>query len=422
MAPQTRALAGAMLSFSRRTFAVALPMKITRITPIMADGGHRIIVFVKMETDQPGLIGWGEATLEGKPRAIVGCIQDMEPMIVGQDPHRIEHCWQILYRSGFWRMGVIGLSALSGIDQALWDIKGKDLGVPVYELLGGRVRDKVRVYTHFAGPAATGRYPGVDFEDSVRSARSKVERGWTAIKTVPVPITNVLDGPKKLQHAETFLRTIREAVGDEVDILLDLHGRLTPQMAIQYGKRFEPYHPLFLEEPVQAENPKAMAPVARALSIPIATGERLFLRWGFREILELGAASLLQPDPCHAGGISETRRIAAMAETYYAGLAPHNPYGPLATAVSVHIDLASPNFVIQEMIDPESAPQAQALLKDPLPVVDGHILPPVRPGLGVEVDEAECARRVPDFSIDKAGGMAMRYYHATHDDGSVADS
>ena len=132
-------------------------MKITRITPIMADGGHRIIVFVKVETDQPGLIGWGEATLEGKPRAIAGCIQDMEPMILGQDPRRIEHCWQILYRSGFWRMGVIGLSAISGIDQALWDIKGKDLGVPVYELLGGRVRDKVRVYTHFTGPSATGR-------------------------------------------------------------------------------------------------------------------------------------------------------------------------------------------------------------------------------------------------------------------------
>ena len=397
-------------------------MKITRITPIMADGGHRIIVFVKVETDQPGLIGWGEATLEGKPRAIAGCIQDMEPMILGQDPRRIEHCWQILYRSGFWRMGVIGLSAISGIDQALWDIKGKDLGVPVYELLGGRVRDKVRVYTHFTGPSASGHLVAASFDASLRSARSKVEHGWTAIKTVPVPITNALDGPKKLKHAEAFLKTIREAVGDDVDILLDLHGRLTPQMAIQYGKRFEPYNPFFLEEPVQSENPKAMAPVARALSTPIATGERLFLRSGFREILEHGAASLLQPDPCHAGGITETRKIATMAETYYAGLAPHNPYGPLATAVSVHIDLASPNFVIQEMIDPESAPQAQALLKDPLPVVDGYIFPPTKPGLGVEVDEAECARRVPDFSIESAGGMAMRYYHATHEDGGVADS
>ncbi len=388
-------------------------MKITRITSIMADGGHRIIVFVKVETDQPGLIGWGEATLEGKPRAVVGCIQDMEPMIVGQDPRRVEHCWQILYRSGFWRMGVIGLTAISGIEQALWDIKGKDLGVPIYELLGGRVRDKVRCYTHFGGDTP---------EAMAESALSKKAKGWTAIKTVPVPITNVLDGPRKLDAAEAGLRAVRDAVGDDVDILLDMHGRLTPQMAIQYAKRFEPYTPLFIEEPCQAENPAVMARVANATTIPIATGERLFLRWGFREILETGGASLLQPDPCHCGGISETRKIATMAETYYAGLAPHNPYGPLATAVSVHIDLVSPNFVIQEMIDPDVAPEAQALVKEPLPVVDGHILPPTKPGLGVEVDEAECAKRPPDFSIEKSGGMVMRHYYAAHEDGAVADS
>ena len=397
-------------------------MKITRITPIMADGGHRIIVFVKVETDQPGLFGWGEATVEGKPRALVGCVEDMAPMILGQDPRRIEHCWQIMYRSGFWRLGVIGLSVLSAIDQALWDIKGKDLGVPVYELLGGRVRDKIRCYTHFTGLTKPDEDYANNFESAVKSAASKTERGWTAIKTVPVPITNVVDGPRKLDYAEAFLQAVREAVGDDVDILLDMHGRLTPQMAIQYAQRLEPYAPFFLEEPCQAENPAVMARVAQATSIPIATGERLFTRWGFREILETGGASLLQPDPCHCGGISETMRIASMAMTYYAGLAPHNPYGPVAVAVSAHIDFASPNFVIQEMIDPASAPEAQALVKEPLEVVDGHILPPTKPGLGVEVDEAECARRPPDFSLEKAGGMAMRYYHATHEDGSVADS
>jgi galactonate dehydratase len=388
-------------------------MKITKITPLLADGGHRIIVFIKVETDQPGLEGWGEATVEGKPRALVGCTEDMAPMILGQDPRRIEHCWQILYRSGFWRMGVIGLSVISGIDQALWDIKGKDLGVPVYELLGGRVRDTVRCYTHFGGGAP---------DEMAKSALSKKAKGWTAIKTVPVPITNAIDGPTKLMQAEAGLRAVREAVGDEVDVLLDMHGRLTPQMAIQFAKRFEPYTPLFIEEPCQAENPAVMARVATATTIPVATGERLFLRWGFREMLESGGASLLQPDPCHAGGISETMRIGAMAMTYYAGLAPHNPYGPLATAAAVHIDLASPNFVIQEMIDPDTAPEAQALVKEPLPVVAGHILPPTQPGLGVEVDEAECLRRPPDFSMEKAGGMAMRYYHATHEDGGVADS
>ncbi len=388
-------------------------MKITRVKPILADGGHRIIVFVKVETDQPGLVGWGEASLEGKPRAVAGCLEDMEPMILGQDPLRIEHCWQILYRSGFWRMGVIGLSALSGIDQALWDIKGKEAGKPVYELLGGQVRDRVRVYTHFGGATP---------EAMARNAMEKVERGWTAIKTVPVPLTRPLDGPRVLKQAEAGVRAVREGVGDEVDILLDLHGRLTPQMAIQYGKRFEPYTPLFLEEPCQAENPAAMVPVARALTTPIATGERLFTRWGFREILESGAASLLQPDTCHAGGISEVRKIATLAEVYYAGLAPHNPYGPLATAACVHLDLVCPNFVIQEMVDPLHTPEANALVVEPLPVVKGHILPPTKPGLGVEVDEAECARRPPDFSLEKAGGMTLRNYGAFHADGSVADS
>ena len=388
-------------------------MKITAIKPIFADGGARIFVFVKVETNQPGLIGWGEASLEGKPRAVAGCIQDMEPMILGLDPRHVEHCWQLLYRSAFWRLGVIGLSAISGIDQALWDIKGKELGRPVYELLGGPVREQARMYTHFGGAT---------IDDAVASAREKVERGWTAIKTVPVPITKMLDGPKVLKEAEAKLAAVREAVGDEVDILLDMHGRLTPQMAIQYGKKFEPYHPLFLEEPVQAENPAAMAPVARALSTPIATGERLFTRWGFREILEQGAASLLQPDTCHAGGISEVRKIGTMAEVYYAGLAPHNPYGPVSTAACLQVDFAAPNFVIQEMVDPESVPAMMEFVKEPLAIVDGYIHAPTKPGIGVEVDEAACARHQPDFDKYKTGGPNIHSYAATFEDGSVADS
>ena len=388
-------------------------MKISAIRPILADGGHRIFVFVKIETDQPGLIGWGEASLEGKPRAVAGCIEDMEPMILGEDPRRVEYCWQILHRSGFWRMGAIGLSALSGIDQALWDIKGKELGRPVYELLGGPVRDKVRMYTHYGGSTP---------EEAAADALSKVEKGWTAVKTVPVPITNIIDGPTVLKEATAKLAATREAVGDGIDILLDMHGRLTPQMAIQYGRAFEPYQPFCLEEPSQAENPAAMVAIAQALTTPIATGERLFTRWGFREILELGAASLLQPDTCHAGGISEVRKIAAMAEVYYAGVAPHNPYGPVSTAACVQVDLAAPNFVIQEMVDPDVAPEAMELVVEPLPVVDDHIYPPAKPGIGVEVDEAACARRPPDFSKYKAGGLVIRNYGAFHADGGVADS
>lgn len=386
-------------------------MKITSIKPILADGGHRIFVFVRVETDQPGLIGYGEASLEGKPRAVAGCIEDMECMILDEDPRRVEWCWQILYRSAFWRMGVIGLSAISAIDQALWDIKGKDLGKPVYELLGGPVRDRVRMYTHFGGDTP---------DKMAENAVSKVKKGWTAIKTGPMVPTNYVDSPRVYKQAGERIKATREAVGDDVDILLDFHGASNPQMSILYGKAVEPYNPFFIEEPVQAENPAAMATVTKALSTPIATGERLFTRWGFREILEHGAASLLQPDCCHAGGISEVRKIASMAEVYYAGLAPHNPYGPISTAACVQVDFAAPNFVIQEIVDPDTAPEAMSLVKDPLPIVDGYILPPTKPGLGVELDEEACARRKPDFSTENMKRM-IRWYRAHHADGGIAD-
>jgi galactonate dehydratase len=386
-------------------------MKITAVKTLFADGGARVFVFVKVETDQPGLFGWGEASLEAKPRAVAGCIADMEPMIVGEDPRRIEYIWQILYRGAFWRQGVIGMSAISGIDQALWDIKGKDLGKPVYELLGGPVRDKVRMYTHF------GR---ATIDETVEDAVNKVEKGWTAIKTVPMPPTNYLDGPKVVKQAAGRLRRVREAVGDEIDILLDFHGRVSPQMAIQFAKAFEPYHPLFIEEPVQAEVPDAMAQVKRATSIPIATGERLFNRWGFRRILETEAASLLQPDCCHAGGISEVRRIAAMAEAYYAGVAPHNPLGPVSTAACIQVDFAAPNFVIQEIVDPEVIPEAMTFVKEPLPIVDGYIYPPDKPGIGVEVDEATVAKHQPDFSVEKTQ-KRIAWYREFHPDGGIAD-
>jgi len=387
-------------------------MKITAIKPILADGGHRVFVFIKVETDQPGLVGWGEASLEGKPRAVVGCVQDMEPMILGEDPRQVERCWQILYRSGFWRQGVIGLTVISGIDQALWDIKGKELGRPVHELLGGPVRDRVRVYTHFGGETP---------DETVASAVAKVESGWTAIKTVPVPATKAVDSPKLVHEAANTLRLVREAVGDDIDILLDCHGRLSPQMAIRYGKAFEPYEPFCMEEPSQAENPAAMAQIAAALSIPIATGERLFTRWGFREILERNAASLLQPDTCHAGGISEVLKIGRMAETYYAGLAPHNPYGPVSTAACVQVDLVAQNFIIQEMIDPAAAPEAMSFVKEPLVLRDGYIERPIKPGLGVEVDEEACARRRPDFSSDTVRRQSIGMYGGVYADGGVAD-
>lgn len=287
----------------------------------------------------------------------------------------------------------------------------QDLGKPVYELMGGPVRNKVRMYTHFGGSTP---------DKAAQSALSKVAKGWTAIKTVPMPPTNLLEGPKVVKQAAETLRAVREAVGDEIDILLDFHGRVTPQMAIQFAQAFEPYHPLFIEEPVQAEVPDAMAQVKRATSIPIATGERLFTRWGFRRILETEAASLVQPDCCHAGGISEVRKIGAMAEAYYAGLAPHNPYGPVSTAACIQVDYAAPNFVIQEVVDPEDIPEAMTFVKEPLPIVDGYVMPPDKPGIGVEVDEAACARRQPDFSTDNVRRQ-NEWFREYHPDGGVAD-
>lgn len=388
-------------------------MKITRVSPLMAAGTHRIYTFVKVETDQDGLVGWGEASLEGKPRAVAGCIQDFESMILGENPLRIEYLWQIMYRSAFWRQGVIGLTALSGIDQALWDIKGKTYGRPVYELLNGPVRDKVRMYTH---------YGGRDTDALVQDAARKIEQGWTAIKTVPVPVTEAVAGPAQVKKAAAAVRAVRAAVGDEADILLDLHGRLTPPMAVRYGTAFEEAAPFFLEEPCQAENPQAMAGVREKLITPIATGERLFTRWGFREILECNAASVLQPDCCHAGGITELLKIASMAEVYYAAVAPHNPYGPVSTAACLHADLAMPNFLIQEMIDPAADPIAVELVKDPLTVKNGYAYPPTAPGLGVEVDEDACRRHAPDFAAGGAGTWTRRTYGAFHADGGVADA
>jgi galactonate dehydratase len=269
------------------------------------------------------------------------------------------------------------------------------------------------MYTHFGGGTP---------EQAAENARAKVARGWTAIKTVPMPPTNVVDGPEIVRKSAEKLRAVREAVGDNIDILLDFHGRVTPQMAIIYARAFEPYHPFFIEEPVQAENPGAMAQVTQATTIPIATGERLFTRWGFREILETKAASLLQPDCCHAGGISELRKIATMAEVYYAGIAPHNPLGPISTAACIQVDFASPNFVIQEIVDPEHSQEAISLVKDPLPIVDGYILPPTKPGLGVELDEAACAKRPPDFSTSRQRQRILNNYQAFHPDGGIADS
>ena len=386
-------------------------MKITGIGTRVVNARMRNWVFVKVETDE-GVVGWGEASLEWKTRGVVGCVEDLAPLVIGQDPRRIEHLYQLMYRHSFFRMGIVGMSALSGIEQACWDVWGKSLGLPVYQLLGGAVRDSVRMYDHLGGGEMAALYLEDAPERMAERARESVAAGYDAIKALVVPFTEPLDGAAPLRRADRCMAAIREAVGEEVDVMVDLHGRTTPAMAIQYGQALAPYRPFFLEEPCPPENVDGMAQVARALSgIPIATGERLVTRFGFRPLLEQGACAVIQPDLCHSGGLWEARKIAAMAEAYYVAIAPHNPLGPIATAANVHFGFATPNFLIQEAIRSD-VPWRDEVVVNPVEVVEGRVGLPTRPGLGIEVDEAAVGRH--PFAQE----VLMQPFHR---DGAVAD-
>jgi len=355
-------------------------------------------LFLKMHTDE-GLVGWGEPIVEGWSRTVAECVQEMGRYLIGQDPRRIEHHWQALYRGAFYRGGPVLTSALSGIEQAMWDITGKCLGAPVHQLLGGAVRERIRLYGHVGGQdaAAYGE-----------SGKKSLQRGFTAVKTCPFGAVRFVESPAFVRETVARVAALREAVGEEVDIGLDFHGRVSPAMAIQLAKALEPLHPMFIEEPCLPGNVDAMVAVARSTSVPIATGERLFTKWGFREVLEKQAAAILQPDVSHAGGILEVRKIAAMAEAYYAAIAPHCPLGPISLAACLQVDACTPNFLCQEQVS-----LGEGYLKQPFVLKDGHVDVPAAPGLGIEVDEAALAEKLYDGSWE-----TPRLWHA---DGSVAD-
>ena len=371
-------------------------MKITALKTLVVNAEMRNWVFVKIETDQAGLYGWGEASLEWKTRSVVGAVEDFAPMLIGEDPARIEHLYQKMYRQSFWRLGVIGMSAISGIEQALWDIRGKALGLPVYQLLGGRVRDKVRMYTHLGGGDMRAVYEsqaGNDPKIFVDRALEVVERGYTAIKVLITLPTESLNSISIYQYAETMMAALREAVGPEIDIMVDCHGRHFPANAIEFCRVLAPYKPFFIEEPVPPENVEALAEVRRASPVPIATGERLVTRFGFRPIFEQHACHVIQPDLCHCGGLWEAKKIAAMAEIYYMGVAPHNPLGPVANAAALHFALSTPNFLIQEDMLSD-VPWRWEVVQHSLKTEDGYWLPADAPGLGIEVNE-EAAKKHP---------------------------
>lgn len=386
-------------------------MKITKVKTLVVNARMRNWVLVKVETDSPGLYGWGEATLEWKTKGVVGAIEDLSVLIIGQDPRRVEHIWQVMHRQYFWRGGITNFSALSGIDQALWDIKGKEVSKPVCELLGGPVRDTLRFYDHLGGGSLEGMYGTIEPEEFAVRIQESVAQGFTAVKAMPVPVAELIESPAVLKRAARCVEAMRLAVGDGMDIMLDLHARTTPAAAIQFGRMMVDYNLFWYEEPCWPENVDGLVEVARALPFPIATGERLVGRWEFRELLEKRACAIVQPDVSHCGGISEARRIAAMAETYGVSVACHNPQGPVSTASSVHVGFATPNYLIQEVVR-NDVPWRDDIVTQPLHLTGGTCTPPTAPGLGIDINEAEAARHPYQPEVTMA-----RF----RKDGSVAD-
>jgi len=356
--------------------------------------GGRYFIFVKLTTDD-GIEGIGEvyAATFG-PHVVARMIEDVcERHAVGVDPFHIEALWRRVYGSGYTLRPDLSLvSVLSGIEMACWDIVGKAVGKPVYELLGGRVHEKLRSYTYIYPDIAAGQDDGIyaDADLSAERAAAYVAQGFTAVKFDPAGAYSAFDprqpDQEALARSERFIRAIREAIGTKADLLFGTHGQFTPAGAIRLAKRLEPYDPLWFEEPVPPEMPEEMAKVARATSIPIATGERLCTKYEFARVLETGAASILQMALGRVGGLQEAKKIAAMAEARYAQIAPHLYCGPVEGAANIQISACSPNFLILEGIETWGGFHAK-ILKTPVRWEDGYVIPPAEPGLGVELDE-----------------------------------
>ncbi|MEW6755298.1 MAG: galactonate dehydratase [Candidatus Latescibacterota bacterium] len=361
---------------------------------------------VKVTTDS-GLVGWGETTLEGKPQSTRAAVEELAEYLVGRDPLRIEHHWQHIYRSAFFRGGSVLMTALSGIDQALWDIAGKHFGVPVHQLLGGAVRDRIRVYAHWG----IGNVEGAELDRARQRLEMLQAKGYTAFKSGPGGTWRAHEPPQVIDAFVRRAYLMREWVGSQAEIGFDFHGKMTPALAIEVCHELRGMRPMFVEEPVPQENVDALKQVADHVPCPIATGERLLSRWEFRQVLESQAAAYIQPDCSHAGGISELRRIASMAEVYYVHLMPHCAIGPVALAACMQVDAAVPNFLIQEQIDQGLG---HGLLQEPWQVREGYIEVPARPGLGLQIDEEAVQARCT--YTEELGGEYL--YEA---DGSVAD-
>ena len=353
-------------------------MKITSVKSVVASaktgGIPRNYVFVKIETDE-GITGWGESTLG--PMAVATLVDEFGKRLIDEDPSHIEKHWQMLYyHQHSLRGGAIQMSAISGIEIALWDIKGQAMGVPIYELLGGRIRDKIWCY---------GRWDGLTPEAAIERAEEFTSQGITALKGDPFDHQGIFIDRESERRAIEKMRRVREHVGDDVELLVEAHGRLSPSDAIRVGLELEEYRPFMYEEPVPPENLEALKKVADAINIPIATGERLYTKWDYAGLFPLQAVALIQPDIVQAGGLLELKKIAAMAEAHYVGFQPHNPYGPICTVASLHLDACTPNFLIQEGgLDPW---YQDAVIGNFPKQKDGFLPLPEGTGLGIAIDE-----------------------------------
>lgn len=381
-------------------------MKITRLTTFIVPPRW---CFLKVETDE-GIVGWGEPVLEGRAHTVAAMVDELSDYLIGKDPRQIEDHWTVMYRAGFYRGGGIHMSALAGIDQALWDIKGKALGVSVSDLLGGQVRDRIRVYSWIGGDRPA---------DTAAAALAAVARGFTAVKMNGTEELQFIDSHDKVERCLANVAAVREAVGPNVGIGVDFHGRVHKPMAKVLLRELEPYRLMFVEEPVLSEHHEALQELAHVATMPIALGERLYSRWDFKRILSEGYVDIIQPDPSHAGGITETRKIAAMAEAHDVALALHCPLGPIALAANLQIDAGCYNAFIQEQSLGIHYNQANDLLDyvnnhEVFAYEDGMVKIPSGPGLGIEVNE--------DYVRERAAeGHRWRNPVWRHADGSFAE-
>jgi galactonate dehydratase len=366
-------------------------------------------LFLKIETDE-GIVGWGEPVIEGRAATVKTAVEELMENLIGKDPMNIEDHWNVMYRCGFYRGGPILMSAIAGIDQALWDIKGKFYNAPIHQLMGGKCRDSIRVYSWIGGdrPAEVGE-----------AALSMVRKGFTALKMNATEELQFVDSYKKIGEAVARIAAVREAVGKDVGIGIDFHGRVHRPMAKTLAKELEPFNPMFIEEPVLPENNEALREIANAVSIPIATGERMFSRWQFKTILQDGYVDIIQPDLSHAGGITECKKIISMAEAFDVAAAPHCPLGPIALAACLQVDATCYNAFIQEQSLGIHYNQGSDLLdylmdQTVFAYKDGYATIPDGPGLGIEVNEEK---------VREAAKVGHNWHSPVwrHADGSVAE-